>query len=86
MQGTLVLEQNSLLRLLKDGLTKVMRSFLIAIPIVSGTAFIISSIFGYKLYLEFGWSIYKHVGADLRLKRRYLAYLVSILYVHGQYL
>lgn len=56
----------------------IMKSFLIAIPCVIGIAMLLMSFFTYKLYGEFGWSIYKHVGADIRLKRRYIAYLIFI--------
>ncbi|CAN6648096.1 hypothetical protein TRVA0_023S00100 [Trichomonascus vanleenenianus] len=56
----------------------LMRAFIIAIPCVIALAMVMMSVFAYKLYGEFGWSIYKHVGADIRLKRRYLFYLIFI--------
>lgn len=59
----------------------IMKAFIIAIPCVIGLALLLMSVFTYKLYGEFGWSIYKHVGADIRLKRRYVAYLIFITLV-----
>ncbi|KAJ5446570.1 hypothetical protein N7491_002652 [Penicillium cf. griseofulvum] len=32
----------------------------------------------YKLYDEFAWTIYKHISADLPMKRRYLTYRIYI--------
>lgn len=51
--------------------------FLIIIPCVvaMGTALMI--IVAWKLYDEFAWSIYKHISADLQMKRRYLTYQVG---------
>lgn len=56
-----------------------MEALIIAIPCVTALSIVGSALIGYKLYNEFGWQIYKHVGADLQLKRRYLIYLVSFL-------
>lgn len=56
----------------------LMKALIIAIPGVIGLGMVTMSAFSYKLYQEFGWSIYKHVGADIRLKRRYLVYLIFI--------
>ncbi|KAI7036586.1 hypothetical protein KC352_g46932, partial [Hortaea werneckii] len=36
------------------------------------------SFVAWKLYNEFAWTIYKHISADLRLKRRYLVYQIYI--------
>ena len=51
---------------------------LIVIPIVVAIASAVMAFIAWKLYHEFSWSIYKHISADLRLKRRYLAYQVGI--------
>lgn len=48
----------------------------IIIPIILFFGTIIMSFIAYKLYGEFSWSIYKHISADLGLKRRYLTYQV----------
>jgi hypothetical protein len=54
------------------------KPFLIAIPIILafGTGFL--SVAAWKLYDEFAWTIYKHISADLRMKRRYLTFQIYI--------
>jgi hypothetical protein len=52
------------------------RPFLIAIPCVIAVGSILMIIAAWKLYDEFAWTIYKHISADLRMKRRYLTYQV----------
>ena len=54
------------------------KPFLIAIPCVIAIGTIAMSFVARKLYDEFAWTIYKHISADLRMKRRYLTYQVSI--------
>ena len=54
-----------------------MKPFLIAIPCVIAVGSIAMSIVARKIYDEFAWTIYKHISADLRMKRRYLAYQVQ---------
>jgi len=53
-----------------------LRPFLIAAPCVIALGTILQSFISWKLYDEFAWTIYKHISADLRLKRRYLTYQV----------
>ena len=53
-------------------------SYLIAVPCILGFTFAAMLFVAWKLYQEFAWSIYKHISADLRLKRRYLAYQVRL--------
>jgi hypothetical protein len=53
----------------------LMRAFVISLPCVIGLGAITMTGLAYKLYQEFGWSVYKYVGADIQLKRRYSAYL-----------
>lgn len=55
------------------------RPFLIAIPCVIAVGTICMSFVARKLYDEFAWTIYKHISADLRMKRRYLTYQVRCL-------
>ena len=50
----------------------------IAIPCILAGGTIIMSFLAWKLYGEFSWSIYKHISADLQMKRRYLTYQVCL--------
>jgi hypothetical protein len=50
---------------------------LIATPCVLALGTVCLSFVAWKLYDEFAWTIYKHISADLRLKKRYLTYQVS---------
>lgn len=53
--------------------------FLIIIPCIVGLGSILMTFVAWKLYDEFAWTIYKHISADLRMKRRYLTYQVDLL-------
>ena len=53
-----------------------MKPFLIAIPCIIGFGSMLMSVIAWKLYDEFAWTIYKHISADLRMKRRYLTFQV----------
>lgn len=50
--------------------------FLIAIPCIVAMGSGLMLFIAWKLYDEFAWTIYKHISADLRMKRRYLTYQV----------
>ncbi|MCJ1484254.1 hypothetical protein MMC06_004422 [Schaereria dolodes] len=54
------------------------RPFLVAIPCVLALGTTLMSIVAWKLYDEFAWTIYKHISADLRMKRRYLTFQIYI--------
>ncbi|CAC9892181.1 unnamed protein product [Aureobasidium pullulans] len=54
------------------------KPFLVAVPCVLALGTVAFSIVAWKLYDEFAWTIYKHISADLRLKRRYLVYQIYI--------
>lgn len=54
------------------------KPFLIAIPCVIGVGTVLLSVVAWKLYDEFAWTIYKHISADLRMKRRYLTFQIYI--------
>ncbi|KAI9806482.1 MAG: hypothetical protein M1833_003669 [Piccolia ochrophora] len=52
--------------------------FLVAIPCVVALITVVMSGVAWKLYDEFAWTIYKHISADLRMKRRFLTYQIYI--------
>ncbi|PSN67088.1 hypothetical protein BS50DRAFT_381701 [Corynespora cassiicola Philippines] len=54
------------------------KPMLITLPILMAAATIVMAFLAWKLYDEFAWTIYKHISADLRLKRRYLTYQIYI--------
>jgi len=49
---------------------------LIAIPAIIGLITLILSFMAWKLYQEFAWDILKQIGADYRMKKRFLHYQV----------
>lgn len=53
------------------------QGFLVAVPCIIAFFSILMSFIAWKLYDEFAWTIYKHISADLRMKRRFLTYQVS---------
>lgn len=54
--------------------------FLIAIPCIVALGTTLIAFLAWKLYDEFAWTIYKHISADLRMKRRYLTYQVHMIH------
>ncbi|MBZ6376395.1 MAG: hypothetical protein LBE67_15830 [Kocuria palustris] len=52
--------------------------FLIIIPCIVALGTLLMTFVAYKLYDEFAWTIYKHISADLQMKRRYLTYQVCV--------
>lgn len=52
--------------------------FLIIIPCIVALGSLLMTFVAWKLYDEFAWTIYKHISADLRMKRRYLTYQIYI--------
>ena len=60
------------------------KPFLIAIPCVIAVGTVAMSFVARKLYDEFAWTIYKHISADLRMKRRYLTYQVFLRTLMGR--
>ena len=54
------------------------RPFLIAMPCIFAFFTILLSLVAWRLYDEFAWTIYKHISADLRMKRRYLTFQVCV--------
>lgn len=54
------------------------RPFLVAVPCIIAAFTVFLAIIAWKLYDEFAWTIYKQISADLRMKRRFLAYQIYI--------
>ncbi|KAL8733035.1 MAG: hypothetical protein Q9166_002433 [cf. Caloplaca sp. 2 TL-2023] len=54
------------------------KPYLIAIPCIIGLGTVLMAVIAWKLYDEFAWTIYKHISADLKMKRRYLTYQIYI--------
>jgi hypothetical protein len=79
---------NSIRRLLEKGAIKpdeqdrnvwaLCRPFLVAVPAVVGVVTVIMGGLAYQLYREFAWDILKQIGADYRMKKRFLHYQVSL--------
>jgi hypothetical protein len=55
----------------------IIRPYLLASPCIIAFFSLIMGFVAWKLYDEFAWTIYKHISADLRMKRRFLAFQVS---------
>ncbi|KAF7909053.1 uncharacterized protein EAE98_012358 [Botrytis deweyae] len=54
------------------------QGLLVAVPCIIAFFSILMSFIAWKLYDEFAWTIYKHISADLRMKRRFLTYQIYI--------
>lgn len=54
------------------------RPYILAVPCIIGFFTVVMAFIAWKLYDEFAWTIYKHISADLRMKRRFLTFQVSI--------
>lgn len=65
------LEAKNFIELSVAGTTKPV---LTAVPCVIAFGTVLMSVVAWKLYDEFAWTIYKHISADLRMKRRYLTF------------
>lgn len=63
---------------IEPGVWENERPYLIAIPCVIALGTLAMCIIAWKLYDEFAWTIYKHISADLRMKRRYLTFQVIL--------
>lgn len=62
------------------------RPYLIAVPCIIALGTVLMSVVAWKLYDEFAWTIYKHISADLRMKRRYLTFQVCCASPHRAYI
>lgn len=54
---------------------------LIAVPVVVGVAQIPLTYFSFKLSQDFGWEIYRKIGADLRKRRMMLVYQIFVCFL-----
>ncbi|PHH75963.1 hypothetical protein CDD80_1925 [Ophiocordyceps camponoti-rufipedis] len=54
------------------------RPFLVAIPAIIALATAAMVFIAWKLYQEFAWDILKNIGADYRMKKRFLHYQIYI--------
>ncbi|GAB7351712.1 hypothetical protein MBLNU459_g2301t1 [Dothideomycetes sp. NU459] len=70
--------QDAVITLVNPGLWQELKPFLVAVPCLIALGTVLMSVVAWKLYDEFAWTIYKHISADLRLKRRYLTYQIYI--------
>lgn len=78
MEAIQVINKDEPARLLKITLWKDLRPFLLAMPCVIGFVFAILCFISWKLYQDFAWDILKHIGADYRMKKRFLHYQIYI--------
>lgn len=62
-----------------DNVWRIIRPYILAVPCIIAFFTILMSVIAWKLYDEFAWTIYKHISADLRMKRRFLTFQVRIL-------
>ena len=60
-----------------DDIWEQIRPYLMTVPIIIGVFTVGMGFIAWKLYDEFAWTIYKHISADLRMKRRFLTFQVS---------
>ncbi|KAJ3078678.1 hypothetical protein HK102_004318 [Quaeritorhiza haematococci] len=56
-----------------------LRVVLAAIPIIVAVCQILFCFFAFKLYLEFGWKIYKKIGADPKMRNMYRTYQIFLM-------
>jgi len=54
------------------------QAFLIAVPCVIAVAAAILFLITWKLFQEFGWSIYKQIGASVQMRQRFLIYQIFV--------
>jgi len=57
---------------------KDVQPYLLAVPCIIAFFSVVMSVIAWKLYDEFAWTIYKHISADLRMKRRFLTFQIYI--------
>jgi len=57
---------------------EVIKPDLLAVPCIIAFFTVVMAFEAWKLYDEFAWTIYKHISADLRMKRRFLTFQIFI--------
>ena len=57
-----------------DWLNRRLRPILIVIPCITGVAQIIYMYLAYRIYQDFGWLVFKRLGADRKIHRYYFYY------------
>lgn len=57
-----------------DQMEAQMRPFLIIIPVITGIAQIAYMYLAYRIYQDFGWLVFKRLGADRKIHRYYFYY------------
>ncbi|KAK0664593.1 hypothetical protein QBC41DRAFT_17607 [Cercophora samala] len=62
----------------KNTVWALAKPFLIAVPAIVGVITVAMSCIAYQLYREFAWDILKQIGADYRMKKRFLHYQIYI--------
>lgn len=60
-----------------DDLWSDVKPYLVATPCVIALATVCMAFITWKLYQVFAWDILKNIGADYRMKKRFLYYQVS---------
>jgi hypothetical protein len=75
-----VLGQFNALRapLTSDEVWADLRPYLIALPCIIAIVSIVMAYISWRLYQEFAWDILKNIGADYRMKKRFLHYQIYI--------
>ncbi|KAF9425758.1 hypothetical protein BGZ94_007246 [Podila epigama] len=64
----------------KDLLDSI-RPFLIVVVVVIGVTQLLVTWLAYQLFQEFGWKIYKKIGADPNMKKMYRAYQIYLVLI-----
>jgi len=64
--------------LASDPIWQTIQPYLLAVPCIIAFFSVAMSVIAWKLYDEFAWTIYKHISADLRMKRRFLTFQIYI--------
>ena len=73
-----ILERFNALTVPREEVWGDIRGFLIAIPCIIAATSVGMGFVSWKLYQQFAWDILKHIGADYRMKKRFLHYQVRV--------
>ncbi|CAB16233.3 conserved fungal multispanning membrane protein [Schizosaccharomyces pombe] len=57
---------------------KRIKPFLIALPVILGVASVMLGFLAHGMNKAYGWVIYKKIGPELRMRRRYLVYKIYV--------